>query len=165
MSVAQANQSIQLVNYTETFYEELSRFELPLEQREFTSLPMEKMNNPLVEDTACHIVILHEGQVVGYFTLEEGEKLKKYSQNSNAKLLTSFSINFPHQGKGYAKSALKQLANFVVTTYPYVDEIILGVNERNTAAATLYKKIGFVDKGEVFIGQKGPQHIMHLTIN
>ena len=46
-----------------------------------------------------------------------------------------------------------------------MDEIVLGVNERNTAAATLYKKIGFVDKGEVFIGQKGPQHIMHLTIN
>lgn len=156
--------SIHLTPFTENFKEALQRFELPEEQQTFTSLPKEKMSNPLVEATAMHVVILSEEEVVGYFTLEEGKKLEKYSVNSNAKLLTSFSIDHRCQGKGLAKAALQQLPEFVNTNYPHVDEIVLGVNHRNVAAATLYRKVGFVDNGEVYVGPKGPQHIMHLGL-
>lgn len=156
--------TIRLTPFTENFREALEKFELPEEQRQFTSLPVEKMNSPLVEESALHIVILNAEEPVGYFTLEEGKKLAKYSSNTKAKLLTSFSIDQQYQGKGYAKTALHQLPDLIKTTFPHVDELVLGVNQRNEAAASLYRKVGFVDNGEVFVGPKGPQNIMHLPI-
>lgn len=164
MTIQFTTTSIRLTPFTENFKEALHQFELPEEQQTFTSLPKEKMSNPLVESTAMHVLILSEEKPVGYFTLEEGKKLEKYSANSNAKLLTSFSIDYQHQGKGYAKAALQQLPEFVTTTFPHVDEIVLGVNQGNIAAATLYRKVGFMDNGEVYVGPKGPQHIMHLAL-
>ncbi|MFC4356263.1 GNAT family N-acetyltransferase [Chryseomicrobium palamuruense] len=157
--------TIQLVDYQPMHYEVLTQIDIPDEQREFTSLPVEKINSPLVEASACHVVILHNEEPIGYFALEEGKKLQKYSANTHAKLLTAFSIDYRHQGKGYAKAALHQLPDFVRKRYPHVDEIVLGVNQGNIVAASLYRKLGFIDHGEVFVGPKGPQHIMHLSLN
>ncbi|XKH49599.1 GNAT family N-acetyltransferase [Chryseomicrobium palamuruense] len=159
-----AAHQIRLTPFVEIYREALLNFELPEDQQRFTSLPIQKMNNPLVEESALHVVILNEENPIGYFTLEEGKKLAKYSSNKHAKLLTSFSITQHHQGKGYAKTALVQLPDFIKDTFPHVDEIVLGVNQGNVAAASLYRKIGFVDNGEVFVGPKGPQHIMHIPI-
>lgn len=156
--------SVVLVEYTNTYDEQLSNFHLPKEQLQFTSLPLGNINNPDVSKTAKHVLILENSVPVGYFALEDGDKLLKYSNNSNARLLTSFSIDSRNQGKGLAKIGLKLLPEFVRNNLPDTDEIVLGVNMRNNAALNLYLKTGFVNENEFYEGPKGPQHILHLRV-
>lgn len=156
--------SLSLVNYIDTYDEQLSNYHLSEEQLQFTSLPLDKINNPNISNNAKHVLILDKNVPVGYFSLEDGEKLLKYSNNSNARLLTAFSIDSSYQGKGFAKHGLQLLPEFVRNNLPETDEIVLGVNKRNTPAYNLYLKTGFIDRNEIYEGPKGPQHILHLRI-
>ncbi|MEK5417241.1 MULTISPECIES: GNAT family N-acetyltransferase [unclassified Paenibacillus] len=150
--------------YTNTYDEQLSNFHLTKEQLQFTSMPLDKINNPNISNRTKHVLILENSVPVGYFALEDGDKLLKYSNNSNARLLTSFSIDSGNQGKGLAKIALKLLPDFVKNNIPQTDEIVLGVNKRNKPALNLYLKSGFIDENEFYEGPKGPQHILHLRV-
>ncbi|MBY6054796.1 GNAT family N-acetyltransferase [Cytobacillus firmus] len=156
--------SVELLENTDKYDEQLSNYHLPEEQLQFTSLPLDKIKNPNVSNTAKHVLILENSMTVGYFSLEDGEKLLKYSTNPNARLLTSFSIDSRNQGKGLAKTGLQLLPEFVRKNLPGIDEIVLGVNKRNTPAYNLYLKTGFVDENEFYEGPKGPQHILHLRV-
>ncbi|NHM31698.1 GNAT family N-acetyltransferase [Neobacillus terrae] len=156
--------SVVLVEYTNSYDEHLSNYHLPEEQLQFTSMPLDKINNPNVSNSAKHVLILENSVPVGYFALEDGEKLLKYSNNTNARLLTAFSIDSRNQGKGFAKKGLQLLSDFVKNNLSGTDEIVLGVNKRNTPAYKLYLKTGFVDENEFYEGPKGPQHILHLTV-
>ncbi|MBD8006250.1 GNAT family N-acetyltransferase [Bacillus norwichensis] len=156
--------SVALVEYTEEFDEQLSNYHLLEEQLQFTSMPLDKINDPTVSNSAKHVLILANDVPVGYFALEDGEKLLKYSNNSNARLLTAFSIDSRNQGKGLAKTGLQLLPEFVRSNLPRTNEIVLGVNKRNAPACHLYLKTGFIDENEIYEGPKGPQHILHLRI-
>ncbi|MGG4168938.1 GNAT family N-acetyltransferase [Rossellomorea vietnamensis] len=109
-------------------------------------------------------MILSDDAPVGYFALENGDKLRKYSINPKARLLTSFSIDERYQGQGMAKKGLNQLPNFIREHLPDTNEVVLGVNTRNGAAISLYLKTGFTDEDEIYVGPKGPQHVLHLKI-
>ncbi|MEL3973331.1 GNAT family N-acetyltransferase [Rossellomorea oryzaecorticis] len=156
--------TVRLAQYSGKYKEQLSRFHLPEQQLEFTSMPLEKIKNPHISNNTAHVLILENEDPVGYFALEDGEKLHKYSENDQARLLTSFSIDSGQQGKGLAKKGLRLLPAFVRDHLPGVDEVVLGVNKRNEAAIGLYLKTGFVDEGEIYVGPKGPQHVLHLRI-
>ncbi|SFF58024.1 Protein N-acetyltransferase, RimJ/RimL family [Halobacillus alkaliphilus] len=158
------NSSISLVEYNDTYKNQLSNYYLPEEQLNFTSLPLEKIHNPSVTKNSTHVLILDNNAPVGYFALEDGEKVKRYSDNPKARVLTSFSINSKYQGNGLAKEGLRLLPNFVRESLPNIDEVVLGVNKRNHAAINLYLKTGFVDEKHIYDGAKGPQHVLHLHI-
>ncbi|PPA69369.1 GNAT family N-acetyltransferase [Jeotgalibacillus proteolyticus] len=164
MELKKTEVQVELAQYNPVYDDQLAAFHLNEEQHQFTSMPLEKLNHPKLSANAKHIVILDNRIPVGYFALEEGEKLAKYSQNQRAILLTSFSINSKYQGKGIAKAALKLLPGFITGILPDVNEVVLGVNKRNGPAINLYKKLGFVDHNEIYIGPKGPQHILHLKL-
>lgn len=155
---------ITLTLYNENFEHQLKDFHLPDEQLQFTSLPLNKIHNPTISKDTHHIVILSDELPVGYFALENGDKLRKYSTNPKARLLTSFSIDARHQGQGIAKEGLNLLPRFIREHLPETDEVVLGVNKRNQAAISLYLKMGFTDEEEVYVGPKGPQHVLHLKI-
>lgn len=156
--------SVLLAMYNYTYEEQLTKFHLSKEQLQFTCMPLDKINDPNISNSAQHVLILENSVPVGYFALENGEKLLRYSTNSNARLLTAFSINSENQGKGIAKMALKLLPDFIRNNLPHIDEIVLGVNKRNKPALNLYLKTGFLDKNEFYEGPKGPQHILHLRV-
>jgi ribosomal protein S18 acetylase RimI-like enzyme len=156
--------TITLALYNQSYERYLSDFHLPEDQLQFTSLPLDKIHYPTISKDTRHIVILSDDAPVGYFALEKGEKLRKYSTNPKARLLTSFSIDERHQGQGMAKEGLNQLPNFIREHLPDTDEVILGVNKRNQAAISLYLKTGFTDEDEVYVGPKGPQHVFHLKV-
>ena len=159
------NNLVQLVKYTDPYEPFISNFHLPPEKLQFTCYPLEKINNPTTSQETIHVLILNKDIPVGFFALESGEKVLKYTKNLNARLLTAFSINHDFQGNGFAKKGLHLLPCFVSKNLKNVNEIVLGVNKRNTAAINLYKKTGFIDHNEVFIGPSGEQHIMHLDIS
>ena len=159
------NNMVQLVKYTEHYDPFISNFHLPPDKLQFTCYPLEKIKDPTASQEIIHILILNKDIPVGYFALENGEKVLKYTNNLNARLLTAFSINNDFQGKGFAKQGLLLLPRFVNKNFQSVNEVVLGVNKRNTAAINLYKKTGFVDHNKIFLGPSGEQHIMHLDIS
>ena len=55
---------------------------------------------------------------VGLFALETGDRVKEFTDNKDALLLTSFSINHNRQRKGFAKKSLLLLEEFVKRYFP-----------------------------------------------
>lgn len=115
-------------------------------------------------DGQHRIVILSDNTPVGFILLNSNERVKKYSTNQNAMLLTALSINQTAQGKGYAKKGMSLLNEFVKSEFPRCDEIVLVVDKENIPAQNLYLKVGFEDTNERQIGRIGEEIIMRLSI-
>lgn len=160
----QMNQSIQLVPYTEEYKEAFQTYSLPEEQVQFTAHPMELLDHTKQDLTRNPIVILADDKPVGIFSLQSGSRVQKYTTKENSLLLTSFSINYTEQGKGYAKRALQLLSNYVDLHFPNIEEIVLAVNERNIPAQKLYITVGFEDRGDRRMGPIGPQLVLYLPL-
>ncbi|WP_345840750.1 hypothetical protein [Bacillus sp. P14.5] len=60
---------------------------------------------------------------------------------------------------------MKLLPSFVLEHFPETSEIVLAVNERNSAARTLYMKSGFKDNGKKLMGRKGLQSILTYKLD
>ncbi|WP_338776933.1 GNAT family N-acetyltransferase [Metabacillus sp. FJAT-52054] len=152
---------MELQKYQPHHIERLQEFSLPPEQLPFTSLPINRLEGSAGEHP---IVILNQGIPVGFFLLHSSERVREYTDLPKRMLLTSFSINFSDQGKGYAKEGLQLLIDFVQQEFPECLEIVLAVNHRNLAAQNLYKKAGFLDTGNRKNGRIGEQYILKLPI-
>lgn len=152
---------VELKHFSNEYLDVLNSFELPEEQVQFTALP-----NKILEATEGQhrIVILSENEPVGFFLLHSTERVKEYSDNSKAMLLTALSVNHAKQGKGYAKQGMLLLSDFVKSEFPNCDEIVLVVNHKNLPAQQLYWKVGFQDTGKRKIGPIGEQFIMNLSV-
>ncbi|PGV55368.1 GNAT family N-acetyltransferase [Bacillus cereus] len=156
---------IQLVPYKELYKERIESFSLPSEQVRFTANPGELLEKAKNDRTKNVVVILdYNGVPVGLFALQTGERVQEFTENEDALLLTSFSINYNKQRKGYAKKSLALLQDFVKRYFPMKNEVVLAVNEKNIPAQKLYEKVGFQDKGFRRMGPIGQQIIMHLAI-
>jgi len=145
----------------EKYMKELNSFVLTEEQKQFSALPskFEEIN-----EGQYRVVILSDNTPVGFFLLNSNERVKKYSNNLNALLLTALSINHTEQGKGYAKQGMTLLVEFVKTEFPNYDEIVLVVDNDNIPAQKLYLKVGFEDTNERLIGRIGEEIIMRQLI-
>ncbi|SCC47378.1 Uncharacterized protein BC10311_03590 [Bacillus wiedmannii] len=85
---------IQLVPYKEKYKEVIQTFTLPSEQVQFTSDPGELLEKAKSDRTKNVIVILdYNGVPVGLFALQTGDRVQEFTDNQDALLLTSFSIN------------------------------------------------------------------------
>jgi RimJ/RimL family protein N-acetyltransferase len=152
---------IALDHFSVNHLDALCSFELPEAQEQFTSLPIHYQE---VTDGQYRIVILCDDEPVGFFLLHSTERVKEYSSNPKAMLLTALSINYKDQGKGYAKQAMVLLKKFVESEFPTCNEIVLVVNHKNLSTQQLYLKVGFQDTGERKIGPIGEQYIMKLML-
>lgn len=139
-------------------------YELPADQQEFTMLPQDLIKRDAANPEKHLIVIRARGQVAGFFELDESEDRKRYSDNPKALLLRGYSVNPKFQGRGIATGSLDALPAFMKEEFPNMDEVVIGVNARNTAAQTLYKKAGFEDTGRRVMGKKGEQFAMCLKV-
>lgn len=150
--------------YYDKYMDSLRDYKLPAEQYQFTSYPVEVLNQSSHDQDQFPVLILYEGQAVGFFCLHKGKRVAEITTNNNSLLLTSFSINYKFQKKGYAKQALSYLADFIKDQFSEIDEVILVVNMKNIPAQTLYKVSGFKDLGGRRMGKKGEQMVLHLEI-
>ncbi|GLF92378.1 N-acetyltransferase [Bacillus safensis] len=155
------NDNITLTHFSETYIEDLTSFDLDKEQAKFTALPSEYFE---FTEGQYRIVILHEKEPVGFFVLHATDRVKDYSNNPNALLLTSFSIHQTQQRKGYARQAMSLLKSFVTSEFPTYNEIVLAVNHQNIPAQTLYSQVGYQDTGRRKTGPIGEQIIMSLLL-
>lgn len=152
---------IELQFYLPEYFESLKEYQLPEEQVRFTALPFEMLE---INNERHPIVIISPNQPVGFFVLHSSDRVKEYSDNPNAMLLTAFSINHRHQGNGYAKKGMELLPGFVNEKFPWCDEIVLAVNHRNIPAQKLYQKVGYIDTSRRKMGKIGEQLILSLPV-
>ncbi|MBE1555978.1 GNAT family N-acetyltransferase [Sporosarcina limicola] len=143
------------------YIESLKGFELPKEQEQFTALPTEMLETT---HERYPIVIVSEDEPVGFFVLHSGVRVKEYTDNPRAMLLTALSINHSQQGKGYAKKGMELLNGFVHQEFPECNEIVLAVNNKNIPAQKLYEKVGYKDTARRKIGKLGEQMIFILSV-
>ncbi|MGE7111888.1 GNAT family N-acetyltransferase [Lysinibacillus sp. NPDC047702] len=153
--------TIELVHFSEDYVDVLHDFDLPEEQSQFTALPKE-ISIEMVGQYP--IVILSDNVPVGFFVLHATERVKEYSSNPNAMLLTALSIDHKQQGNGYAKKGMLALSDFIKREFKECNEVALVVNHKNIPAQNLYLKVGFVDHGERRMGPIGEQIVMNLHI-
>ena len=156
----------EIVPYHEEHYDALTSYILDEEQSQFSLVPRQVLNNPDIMGlkNRFQYTIIHEKEIVGFFSLDFSSDLLTYSDNENAVLLRALSTNPKFQGRGIAKSAMIELPAFVKQNFPKVDEIAFGVNATNENAYKLYLKTGYQDSGKIYEGVKGPQHIMLMKL-
>ena len=145
----------------------LARYRLPEAQMNFTMLPSDwpKLSEEK-RKAKFPFTILCDNEPVGFFVLDPGEDKLDYTQNPNAFLLRSLSVNPRYQGLGIGKAAMTELlTDYCKQLNSSCDEIVFGVNLENVAAYNLYLKCGFEDTGRKYLGgRNGPQIIMSKHI-
>ncbi|MBM7579371.1 GNAT family N-acetyltransferase [Jeotgalibacillus terrae] len=153
---------VRLVHYSEEHLADLENFILPKEQEQFTTLPADQLIR--LTGDQWPVVITADEKAVGFFVLEQSERLNHYTQNESAYLLASLSITKGQQGKGFAKEAMNLLPEWVRQEIPMCDEVVLSVNLKNDAAFRLYLSTGFEDTGRRITGPVGEQRVMSRMI-
>lgn len=140
-------------------------YDLPSDQLEFTGLPQDLIRRDARDPRKHPVIIYAKGKVTGFFELDETEERKKYTDNPDALLLQGYSVDPEFQGRGIATGSMYALPEFVKTHFPHIDEVVLGVNARNTPAQNVYRRTGFEDTGRRFMGKKGEQLVMSMRMN
>lgn len=109
---------------------------------------------------AFAVTIFEDEKPAGFFVLDFGEDKLDLTDNEKSVLLRSFSINPGLQGKGIGKTAMHKVGDFVKENFPYCNEIVLAVNQKNVSAYHTYLKAGYLYDGKTRIGRSGPQYLM-----
>ncbi|WP_461180827.1 GNAT family N-acetyltransferase [Virgibacillus kimchii] len=155
---------VSLKFYHPAYLNQLKKYYLTMENREFTGMPLESIRMCSKDGTRYPVIIDYDGQAAGYFVLHDWDGIKEYTDDVSALLLRTYSIDSRYQGMGMAKQSLKLLPGFVREHFPHITEIVLSVNRKNKAAQHVYKKCGFMDKGKIIIGRKGEQFVYYMNI-
>lgn len=153
--------AVALVRYSDRYLEALNNFVLPEDQIQFSALPKEVLH---ATEGAYPIVILNEGEAVGFFMLHSSDRVKNYTDNPKAMLLAALSTDQRHQRKGYAKAGMLALPSFMNREFEFCNEVVLVVNHKNIPAQNLYMNAGFIDTGERRMGPIGEQFVLSLKI-
>lgn len=158
---------ITITPYSPKYFDALSTYELDDEQARFALVPKYILtDSTIMANTArTQYCILQDGEVVGFFSLDQSNDRLIYTNNTDSILLRALSIMPQFQGQGIAKQAMLLIPDFVKVNYPKVTEIVFGVNFENTRAYNLYLKTHYTDTGNVYQGIKGPQYCMSMMLH
>lgn len=137
--------------------------ELPAEQIKFASTTEEFLASGS-ETIKLHI-IKSDGDVVGFFKLDTAYAEHYDFCPQGAIGLRTFAIDKRCQGKGIGTGAIKALFTYLKTHYTAYRMVYLTVNCKNLGAIACYKKSGFEDTKQLYLGgAAGPQHIMSFAL-
>ncbi|WP_284141388.1 MULTISPECIES: GNAT family N-acetyltransferase [unclassified Virgibacillus] len=151
---------MQLHFYHARFNDAVEEYKLSEEQLYYTGSPKQNIALSKADQDRYSVLAMEQERLVTFFVLHKNEGVKPYVSNNDAILLRSFSTDYRHQGKGYAKKALMLLPSFVKENFDHINEIVLAVNRNNESAQYLYKKCGYVDEGKRKMGKKGELILM-----
>ncbi|MCG7549274.1 GNAT family N-acetyltransferase [Pseudoalteromonas sp. Of7M-16] len=150
---------ITITKLSEKHLEQVKAIQIEDNQVEFAGIASEFLND-ICDTTHLH-VIEHQDKVIGYFKLDLAYAQKYDFCPKDAVGIRAFVIDKRQQGKGYGKKAVHALFPYVSDFYPEYRQIYLTVNCRNNLAYQCYKKAGFEDTNEKYLGSPaGPNYIM-----
>ncbi len=116
-------------------------------------------------DTTHRYVIKQYDLVVDFFKLDVAYASTYRFCSKNSIGLRTFAVDQRQQGKGLGTRTVEALLCYLAKHYQTYDFVYLTVNCKNPAAIACYRKGGFEDTGELYLGgQAGPQHVMRRKI-
>ncbi|OCA78238.1 GNAT family acetyltransferase [Chryseobacterium contaminans] len=142
------------------------RYRLDEDQLRFTASANQVLQSIEARDDhdAYPITILENHIPVGFFVLDFGKDKFELTDNKNAVLVRSLSVNPEMQGRGIGKIAMTLVDDFVRENFKHCDEIVLAVNQKNESAYHIYLKAGYIYDGKTRIGRSGPQYLMYKKL-
>ncbi|OCQ23546.1 acetyltransferase [Pseudoalteromonas luteoviolacea] len=150
---------ITIKKLSDAYVTQVEKIQLCDNQIEFAGTTAEFLND--ASDTTHLHVIKNDQTVIGYFKLDLAYAYKYDFCPQNAVGIRAFVIDKQQQGKGFGKLAVRALFAYVAENYPTYSQIMLTVNCRNQVAYECYKKAGFQDTQEKYLGSPaGPNYIM-----
>jgi len=156
-------ETVVLKPYEEKYSNAITNYDLPKEQAIYTSYPINALEH-IESEQEIPVLILLDNEVVGFFILDGRTNVNHYTNNRNAVIFKSFSIDIRFQGRRLGEQSLKVLPIFTKKMIADKDEIILTVHHTNIAAISLYRKCGFVDNGVRYAGEHGEELVFHYEI-
>lgn len=159
---------ISIEKYTFWHFEDLVNYQLDSEQAKYVRQPWQwfEGHTLLLSNGMTGVSILQDNTAVGFFVLDRGAEKLAYTNNQQAILLRSFSINPHYQGMGVATAALAPnlIDSFIYNLSPKYNEIVLAVNPLNQRAYQLYLRCGFQAAGRVIINVRGARSVLTRRI-
>ncbi|MER1954281.1 GNAT family N-acetyltransferase [Desemzia incerta] len=159
---------METIQLREAMIEDIPKLEnYAIESNTYMIKPMDALTESLHETGKHPILILKGNDLVGFFILQFGIGVSRYTDNPNAVLFKAHSIDLRYQSQGYAKKSLELLPDYVREYYPDVDEIVLSVAVDNISSQMLYVRSGFLnslkrininDKVEYVLAKKVKSH-------
>ncbi|MCD2138140.1 GNAT family N-acetyltransferase [Salinicoccus halitifaciens] len=158
--------NIEIRPFKEADREELKNFKLSGAQLEYTSLPLEVLDEA-VEDEARMPCVVESGEdgVVGFFVLHKHYRHEGYDTVKEAVFVRSLSINENVQGKGYGTEVAMNLPLFVQEHFSDFDHLHLVVDAENAAAWNLYERAGFIHTATKEDGPVGFERLYYLDLD
>lgn len=155
---------IQLRPYIASDFNALNSYHLVPSQARFTATIDYCIHErqDLQDPNKMVVVIIEQQTPVGFFVLDKDTS--NLTTNQQAVMIRSLSINPIYQGKGIGKRAMTAVPNFVRQHVTGINEIVLSVNMKNSAAYRVYQQAGYCDTGELIDGPEGAQHVMTQRI-
>lgn len=141
----------------------IEQYVLTDDQLLYTASPREALKD-MNEQRYPILAFNEEEELVSFFVLELGEAPQKFLGNEKSILFRSFSTDARYMGKGFGKSILKKMPEYIRQHYPQTKEIVLAVNEDNTQAQKLYFNTGYVDNGKRMMGHRAPLIILEYSL-
>lgn len=156
---------ISLAFFKQEDFSELN-YTLDEEQSKYTATAADALQrmHERNDSKAFAVTILEDTKPVGFFVLDFGDDKLELTENKNAVLVRSLSVNPVMQGKGAGKMAMQILDDFVKKNFKDCDEIVLAVNQKNIPAYHIYLKTGYIYDGKNRIGRSGPQYLMYKKL-
>jgi len=108
------------------------------------------------------MAILVGATTIGFYRLDYAPTIvARKSLDAASVGLRAFFIDLDWQGRGLGTRAIAACCDDLKSRHPERHLLALNVNCRNIAAINAYRKAGFVDTGELYLGgSAGPQHLM-----
>lgn len=108
------------------------------------------------------MAILVGATAMGFYRLDYAPTIVARKPIDDASVgLRAFFIDADWQGRGLGTRAINACCDDLRRRHPERRLLALNVNCRNVAAINAYRKAGFVDTGELYLGgSAGPQHLM-----
>lgn len=138
-----------LVEYNPDYQALVEKYCLSAEQLHYTSEPKEAIALTENDPNRQAVLAFQKDKLVGFLVLHKIDHLTSYSQSENVMLIRSFSTDYRHLGKGYAKKMIHLVTDFVKKTNPHICELLIKVKETDLKnyRIILYENFGFVDTG------------------
>lgn len=153
---------IEFVKYSREYASFIHRYQLTNDDLRFTKLPPEAMESS--DPTINHILVMDQGQLVTFFSLDEKKDMEPFAAYSEALVIRSFSTDTRFQGRGYGQEVFRLLPAFMEQHFPAFTELVLAVNTENEAGQALYEKCGFMDTLQCARGRSGTVNIMRKVV-
>ncbi len=120
------------------------------------------LDDALRDPNSEAMAILVGAAAVGFYRLDfKPTIVARRSIGEAAVGLRAFFVDIDWQGRGLGTRAVQACCDDVHARHPGRRLLALNVNCRNVAAINAYRKAGFVDTGELYLGgSAGPQHLM-----